>query len=337
MQQLKKSLTICSLFLCMIPLFVLAYATFPTELVAVGQTVGIEVHCDGVMVIALEEKETHLPGVQAGFLPGDIITQVAGEKVSSLSQFQNILSNAKEEFISVGIYRGGKPMQLRLSTIKDENDKIELGLWLRDSIAGIGTLTFYDPLSGIFGALGHGVSDAESGNLMPMGEGYILPSTVKSVRPGKAGAPGELQGNFEFTRRIGRLLKNTHTGIYGQLEDTTAFLPGETLPVGRAADVHVGPAKIRSNVRGSQVDEFDIEISRVFSGGEDRNLLITVTDPQLISITGGIVQGMSGSPIIQNGKIVGAVTHVLINNPEKGYGILIESMLEDAYAGPNAA
>ena len=333
----KKSSAILLLLFFIVPFFTAAYAALPTELVPVGQTVGIEVKCDGVMVIAVSESKSGLPGTNAGLLPGDVIIKAAGETVSTLEQFQNILEKSDTDTIAVQIRRAGKQMQLNVNTEKDESGKIELGLWLRDSIAGIGTVTFYDPISGIFGALGHGVSDVETGNLMPMREGYILPATVKNVRAGRAGNPGELQGNFDFSRRIGRLTINAHTGIFGKMEDTTAFLPEERMPVGTAADVRLGAAKIRSNVRGSEIKEFDIEISRIFSGGEDRNLLITVTDPELIAITGGIVQGMSGSPIIQDGKIIGAVTHVLINNPEKGYGILIEHMLEETYAGRAAA
>ena len=341
MQQLKKSFPICFVFLFIIPLFTLSYAVLPKELVPVGQTVGIEVKCEGVMVIALENtgtnKNGHSAGAKAGFQPGDIITQVAGKRIASLSDFQDTIASTEEYPIAIQIERNGKNMQLNLTPEAEQNGKIELGLWLRDSIAGIGTVTFYDPLSGIFGALGHGVSDVETGNLIPLGEGFILPSTVKAVRPGRAGNPGELQGNFEFTRRIGRVLQNTHSGIYGKLDDTTAFLAEDRLPVGYATEVRAGSAKIRSNVEGASVNEFDIEISRIFSDSADRNLLITVTDPQLLSITGGIVQGMSGSPIIQDGKIIGAVTHVLINDPKKGYGILIESMLEAAFSGQMAA
>ena len=331
----KKSSAILLLLFFIVPFFATAYAALPTELVPVGQTVGIEVKCNGVMVVAVSESGA--ASGSAGLLPGDVITKAAGETVSTLEEFQHILEKTDAATIPIQISRSGKAMQFNLNTEKDENGKVELGLWLRDSIAGIGTVTFYDPISGIFGALGHGVSDVETGNLMPMREGYILPATVKNVRVGRAGNPGELQGNFDFSRRIGRLTVNAHTGIFGKMEDTSAFSPEERIPVGTAADVRLGAAKIRSNVRGSEIREFDIEISRIFSGGEDRNLLITVTDPELIGVTGGIVQGMSGSPIIQDGKIIGAVTHVLINNPEKGYGILIERMLEETYAGQAAA
>jgi len=184
--------------------------------------------------------------------------------------------------------------------------------------------------------LGHAVSDVETGSLVPLGEGSIMPATVKSIRRGEAGKPGELKGEFEMEKKIGTLFANTPTGIFGRVVDGHALTSGEPLPVGGTKELALGPAKILANVSGTEIQEFEIEISRIFTGGSDRNMMITVTDPDLIAATGGIVQGMSGSPIVQNGKIVGAVTHVLINNPEKGYGISIDSMLQNAYAATGA-
>lgn len=194
-------------------------------------------------------------------------------------------------------------------------------------MAGIGTMTFYDPATGVFGALGHGITDTDTALLMPFSNGSILPSTVKAVKRGETGAAGELRGDFDLTRDLGQLYANTSAGIFGTLETDGLKNDGAMF----AGQPKAGPAVIRSNVQGDQVVEYDIEILKVVPGaGDGRDMVISVTDPELIAITGGIVQGMSGSPVIQDGKIVGAVTHVLLNEPTKGYGISIENMLSAA-------
>ena len=311
-------------------------AHMPEELVPVGQTVGIDIKCDGVMIVAMVEVESAqgkvTPGADAGLLLGDVITQVGAEKINSATGFKEAIEKSPGEAVSVHIRRGAQTLQLTLKPALDKSGGYEMGLWLRDSMAGIGTVTFYDPKSGIFGALGHSVSEVETGTLMPLAAGAIMPASVKSVRKGAAGAPGELQGEFDFTKKIGTLFSNTMTGVFGHASDPAVFSQMAPLPIGTAGDLALGAAKIRANVEGTDIQEFDIEISRIFSGGDDRNMMITVTDPALIARTGGIVQGMSGSPILQNGKIVGAVTHVLINNPERGYGISIERMVGNAFA-----
>ena len=196
-------------------------------------------------------------------------------------------------------------------------------------MAGIGTVTYYDPATGVFGALGHGITDVDTAQLMPFADGSILPSTVKAVKKGTAGSAGELKGDFDLTAYLGDLYANTNCGVFGTLDaaDHAAVL-GEAVPTGTAK---AGPAVIRANVRGDTVEEYAIEILKVIPNASDgREMVISVTDPELIAVTGGIVQGMSGSPILQEGKLVGAVTHVLLNDPCKGYGISMETMLRAA-------
>jgi len=312
-----------------------ALAVTPTALVPVGQTVGIDIRCDGAMVVAIGEVESEYgsvtPGTDAGLLLGDVITQVGSDRISSAAQFKEAMEETGGETITVHVLRAGQRLQLNITPAADKTGNYELGLWLRDSMAGIGTVTFYDPKSGIFGALGHSVSEVETGALMPLADGSIMPASVKSIRKGTPGAPGELCGEFDFTKQSGILFANTLTGIFGHVTESAIFSQEELLPIGAADDLTLGAAKIRANVEGTNIQEFDIEISRIFSGGDDRNMMITVTDEALLALTGGIVQGMSGSPILQNGKLVGAVTHVLINNPERGYGICIEHMVEHAF------
>ena len=192
-------------------------------------------------------------------------------------------------------------------------------------MAGIGTVTYYDPDTNTFGALGHGITDGDTAALMPFGNGSILPSTVKAVKKGTCGSAGELRGNFDLTEELGQLYANTSCGIFGTVTDGCVLTDGEALPVGQPEE---GPAVIRCNVSGDAVREYTVEIlKKIPDAADGRELVLSVTDPELIAATGGIVQGMSGSPIIQNGKLVGAVTHVLLSDPTKGYGISVETML----------
>ena len=199
---------------------------------------------------------------------------------------------------------------------------------MRDHIAGIGTVTYYDPETGSYGALGHGVSSLDGTQLLMMQSGYLVRSSVAEIRAGTRGTPGELHGLFDVTDTVGTVDKNTSCGIFGTM---THPRQGQTVETAPAEMVVTGPAEILSNVDGDQVQRFSIRIDRVDTDAKNgRNLLITVTDEALLAKTGGIVQGMSGSPILQNGKLVGAVTHVLVNSPAQGYGILIDSMLQAA-------
>ena len=294
-------------------------------LVPVGHTVGVKLFSRGVLVIRQPEADT--PAGECGLQTGDVILQCAGVAVTSTEQFQSLLQKSGGTATSLQVRRQGDRMSLTVEPEADDRGVYCIGAWIRDSMAGIGTMTYYDPETGGFGALGHGITDVDTAMLMPFANGAILPSTVKAVRKGEAGSAGELRGNFDLTRDLGDLYANTGCGVFGTL-DASASVPGEAIPTGKAK---AGPATIRSNVRGDEVEEFEIEIVSVPTFTPDgRELVLRVTDPELIALTGGIVQGMSGSPIIQNGKLVGAVTHVLLNDPCKGYGISIETMLNAA-------
>lgn len=306
-------------------------------LVPLGHTVGIKLFADGVMVVALSSVATgegaRTPAENCGIAKGDIITHVNGEKVESTEGLQAILQKAGGEPASVRVLRAGKVFQMTVAPVKADDGSYKLGVWIRDSIAGIGTLTFYDPSSGVFGALGHGINDMDTSLLMPLASGAIMSSTVKEVKQGKSGEPGELKGNFDLTCDIGRLYANTDCGIFGTMRECGLTRMNGALPVAERSEVKTGKATILSNVEGDAVKEYEIEITKVYpnSASTTRNMMIRVTDKELLQATGGIVQGMSGSPILQNGKLVGAVTHVLVNNPTEGYGIIIQNMLSEAF------
>ena len=286
-------------------------------LVPVGHTVGIKLFSRGVVVVKLTEGGT--PARECGLRTGDVIVKCGGDAVTSTEQFQSLLQKSGGSAADLQIDRDGGQMTLSVEPSQNDQGVYCIGAWVRDSMAGIGTMTYYDPATGAFGALGHGVTDTDTALLMPFSNGSILPSTVKAVKKGEAGSAGELRGDFDLTRDLGPLYANTGSGIFGKLD--SAPEAGTALPTGTALP---GPATVLANVRGDEVREYDIEILKVASGSSGgRDLVLSVTDPALLETTGGIVQGMSGSPILQNGRLVGAVTHVLLNDPTKGYGILI--------------
>jgi stage IV sporulation protein B len=295
-------------------------------LVPVGHTVGIKLFSRGVLVVKLPEGGT--PARECGLRTGDIIVKCGGVTVNSTEQFQSLLQTSGETDLQV--CRAGRNMTLSVAPEQNEQGVYAIGAWIRDSMAGIGTVTYYDPATGAFGALGHGITDVDTAQLMPFASGSILPSTVKAVKMGTAGDAGELRGNFDLTGDFGSLSANTENGIFGTVETCPAsWQSSQAVPAASAGEVREGPAVILANVEGDTVREYDIQILKVVSHAADgRDLVLSVTDPDLLAATGGIVQGMSGSPILQDGKLVGAVTHVLLNDPSKGYGILIENMLD---------
>ena len=297
----------------------------PRMLVPVGHTVGIKLFSKGVVVVKLSDGGT--PAKACGLRTGDVIVQCGGSTVTSSEQFQSLLQTCGGT-AELEVQRNGDSMTLSVEPERNDRGVYCIGAWIRDSMAGIGTMTYYDPATSTFGALGHGITDVDTAQLMPFSNGSILPSTVKAVKKGEAGSAGELRGDFDLTGDLGGLYANTSSGVFGTLEAAYAPAQAQAVPTGQPA---AGPAVIRSNVQGDEVREYDIEILKTVSGSNDgRDMVISVTDPALVETTGGIVQGMSGSPILQDGKLVGAVTHVLLNDPTKGYGISIENMLKAA-------
>ena len=312
--------------------------------VPVGRAVGIKLFSDGVMVVGFSEVSTEagasVPARDCGLREGDIITHINSEEVDTIEQVQSVLQDVAGGRMSIRCLRGEQQVQVTAQAVQCSADgQYKLGAWIRDSMAGIGTITFYDPDSGVFGALGHGINDVDTAQLMPLQSGSIMYAEVTGVKRGESGTPGELHGAFQASRDLGELYANTSSGVFGQLADSSLTGKSQAMEIASRKEVKTGPATILSNVAGDRVEEYQVEITRVYpdSGEDTRNLMIQVTDPRLLEATGGIVQGMSGSPILQDGKLVGAVTHVLVNNPRQGYGILAENMMEAAQAGGEGA
>lgn len=305
------------------------------QVIPLGRAVGIKLFSDGVLVVGLSPVETErgaqYPGRDCGLKAGDVITHINGEEVDTIEEIQEMVAQQHGEQLTIQAVRGQRQLQLTTAPVANSQGNYQLGVWLRDSMAGIGTVTFYDPETGVFAALGHGINDVDTAMLMPLESGAIMEATVSDVKKGVSGQPGELHGQFDLTRDLGTLYANTNLGIFGQLDQNELTQGLEPVEVADREQIHTGKATILSNIRGDKVEEFDIEITKLFLDGDGtRNLMVQVTDQELLETTGGIVQGMSGSPILQDGRLVGAVTHVLVSDPQRGYGILAENMIRQA-------
>lgn len=302
-----------------------------------GQPFGIKMFTDGVIVVGLSDIPTAggriNPAKAAGITTGDILLSIDGEKATGNRQVAQIIAESEGEPMNFRVRRGNDVLDFTVTAALSQSDgQYHAGIWVRDSSAGIGTVTWYDPASGMFTGLGHPVCDVDTGELMPLNRGEAVEVSVTGVSKGQSGTPGELKGCFLEQHILGRLTANTNTGIYGQLSGGWSQPDAQPLPVATKQEVHTGPATILTTLEGSTPKEYDVEIEKVDLAGEGstKNLVVRVTDPELIAQTGGIVQGMSGSPILQDGMVVGSVTHVFVNDPLRGFGIFAENILTGA-------
>ncbi|MED0681306.1 SpoIVB peptidase [Aneurinibacillus thermoaerophilus] len=306
-----------------------------------GQSIGVQLHTTGVLVVGHHQVESRgkkfSPGEFADVKVGDMIIGINDVTIHNMDQVGKIVNEAGKQgkTIKLKILRGKQKLTVDLKpALEDKDNTYRMGLYIRDSAAGVGTLTFYDPESKKYGALGHVISDMDTGKPITVGKGHVVQSNVTSIERGRNGAPGEKYAQFRNERvKLGTIEKNTLFGIFGtmkQLPDDA--LTTEPIPIALSEQVKTGPAEIYTVVNGQKVEKFKIEIVNTIPQKypATKGLIIKVTDPVLLKKTGGIVQGMSGSPIIQDGKLVGAVTHVFVNDPTSGYGTYIEWMLQDA-------
>ena len=311
------------------------------KVVPSGQSLAVKMNMESVLVVGFHFVETEngleLPGKDAGIIVGDIITKINGENVEEINNFTDIVQKLteKREKLELEIIRENKVLKKEVKPLKSVIEgNYQLGLRIRNPSNGIGTLTFYHPESNKYGAIGHGIIDDDIKKTIPVYEGIISMSTVTNIKKGRNGVPGEKIATFlKPPNVLGEITKNSPFGIFGELyvDEEVDEIPKDALPVALANQVQKGPAKIFTVVEGKNVQEFDIEIVKTTPQGfpSTKGLVIKVTDPKLLETTGGIIQGMSGSPIIQNGQIVGAVSHVFTNDPTTGYGVHIEWMLQE--------
>lgn len=305
-----------------------------TKLIPGGIPIGIFVETDGILVIDIgsfsDIRGNKVEPAKDFLKPGDYIHTVNGEKINDKKQLMDVIANSEGKELSLEITRNDKNFTIHLLPRKNESGEYKLGIWVRDNAQGIGTLTFTDE-EGNFGALGHGINDIDTADLMTLKKGGLYRTDIVSITKGLGGSPGELTGVIAYSEkyRMGDIYQNSVEGIYGKMDSKNLDFTKEALPIALKQEIKKGKAQIVSYVSGKK-ELYDIEITEIHLSNDNvnRGLEIVVTDERLLDMTGGIVQGMSGSPIIQDGKIVGAVTHVLINDPTRGYGIFIENMLE---------
>lgn len=314
------------LTMIVIPTQVLAYSDY---VIASGKNIGIELHSNGVIVVGTYEVGGVNPATRANLQNGDKIVSINQEKVNSIDDMLNVINSANDKSkIEINYLRGSREMNTTLELINDDG-VYKTGLYVKDSINGVGTLTFIDPETKIYGALGHEIFERTTGQKLEIKDGKIYSSTVTSITPSDERNPGEKNAKYDTSDVFGDVKENTSSGIFGVY--TEEIDNSKLYKVVGYEDIKLGSAIMHTVVSGSEVQEFEINILKVSDKNDStKNILFEVTDPELLEISGGIVQGMSGSPITQGDNIIGCVTHVVVDDPTKGYGILITTMLEEA-------
>lgn len=301
------------------------------NLIPSGEAFGLKMLTEGVMITEYGTVEGAValssPAKEAGLLLGDVIISANGVKITSGDQLTKAVQlNGSRTDLT--IMRGEKKINITLTPVKSKTDGLyKLGIWTRDSCAGIGTITYYDPQNSSYGGLGHSVCDTDTGSILPLSQGETVPVSINSVIKGLNGCPGELCGTFLPAASTGTILLNTECGIFGNSFNLPDTAP---IPLGLKQEVEIGEAAILTTLEGSTPKPYQVMIEKVNFNSDSavKNMVIRITDKELLAKTGGIVQGMSGSPIIQNGKLVGAVTHVFVNDISRGYGIFAENMYD---------
>ena len=307
----------------------------PNMVIPGGTPFGIKMFTSGVMIVGMTDVDTGKasvnPAKECGLRTGDIVLSVDGEQVTTNEQVAQLISESGGKTIQVDYTREGESMTATLTPAKAAADgSYKAGMWVRDSTAGIGTLTYYDPSTHMFAGLGHAVCDVDTNEKMPLGTGEAVSISITGATRGVAGIPGELHGMFSGGEAFGTLVKNCETGIYGECIQSP--VAAEPVPIASSGEIKTGRAMILTTIDGSAPKEYKVEIEKINldAATSTKNMVVRIVDDELLSETGGIVQGMSGSPIIQDGKLVGAVTHVFVNDPTRGYGIFIENMMSAA-------
>lgn len=317
-------LKILILLLTIIPINVFAYSN---NIIASGKTIGIEVNSKGVLVVGFYKIDDKYIAKEAGFQTGDVIRKINNTDIDDIESMIETINNENNEKVDFTIMRDNKEKQLELTLIKDKDDILKTGLYVKDQINGVGTLTYIDPKTKTFGALGHEILESTTAKKFEIKDGKIFDASVSNITKSRNGKAGEKNANYDKTDVDGNISDNDITGIYGTYNENIENM--DTIEVGDSNDIKTGKATIKTVIENDVVEEFDINIIGIDTNSKTKNILFEVTDKKLLEKTGGIVQGMSGSPIIQNNKIIGAVNYVIVNDTTKGYGIFITTMLEE--------
>ena len=325
-KKIKTKIIIILLTFVIIPTSSLAYSK---EIIAGGENIGITLNSKGILIVGTYDINGSSPADKADIKSGDIITDIEGSKVNTIEEMANAINESNKEEINISYIRNNETKKTKLKLYKDENNIYKTGLFVKDSITGIGTLTFIDPNTKKFGALGHEIQEQSTGKILEIKDGKIFDSKETGIIPSKDGNPGEKKAEYNANEIKGITNENTTQGIFG---DYTEELPNKkTYKVANIENIKEGNAKILTVLKDKEIKEYDIEIIEVNkTNDKNKNFVFEITDKDLLNQTNGIIQGMSGSPIIKDDYIIGAVTHVVVNDPHKGYGIFITNMLEEA-------
>lgn len=325
-------------FLGLIPVKEVSVNIIPkAKVVPVGSTIGLKLYTNGVLVVGMSEIKNSInsntkPYQNSGIKEGDLIVSVNKKEVSTTIELIEQVNKSKGENIDIQYVRNGEALAANIKPAKVSESEYKLGLWVRDAAAGVGTVSFYEPSTGGFAALGHGILDIDTEELISISTGEVVTTDIVSITKGEKGKPGEMKGSIANQSTIGEIVKNTEFGIYGKLTNLTTLSINkeDEIEVALRDEIELGPAKIICTLQNNVKAEYDIEIEKIYKNNDvnNKSMLIKITDKDLLEKTGGIIQGMSGSPIIQNGKFIGAVTHVIVNDPCKGYAVFGDIMIK---------
>lgn len=308
-----------------------------TTVIPVGNIAGIKLYTTGVLVVGMTEiqgidNKKYKPFENTGIEEGDTIISINNNKIDNTEELIQVVNSCDGNEIEIQYVHDNKTLECSIKPVQTAKQEYKLGLWVRDSAAGVGTVTFYEPSTGYFGALGHGITDIDTEQLIDISTGEFVTTKILNVIKGESGNPGKIQGTVDNQKNIGTIIKNTKFGIYGKIENLNNINidTSKEIELALRDEIQVGKAKIMCSLENGKIEEYEIEIEKLYKENnyDNKSMLIKVTDERLLEKTGGIIQGMSGSPIIQNGKFVGAITHVLVNNPQEGYAVFADIMLK---------
>ena len=307
------------------------------RLFLLGNIAGVKLYTSGILVVGMSEIEgvdnkKHKPYENSGIEEGDSIISIDNTKISTTQDLIDTVNASSGKDLAIEYVHNNATATCSITPVQTSNNEYKLGLWVRDSAAGVGTVTFYDSSTKSFGALGHGITDIDTEELINIESGEFITTQILNIKKGENGYPGRIQGTIDNQTNIGSIYKNTKFGIYGKVSNPSALQldSSKEMDVALREEIKEGPATILCNLDGTSPKEYNIQIERIFKENnyDNKSMKIKVTDENLLNKTGGIIQGMSGSPVIQNGKFVGAVTHVLVNNPKEGYAVFGDIMLK---------
>lgn len=309
------------------------------EVVPIGKVIGLKLYTDGVLVVGMGEIEDEnnkisKPYEISDIKEGDTILEINNKEVENISSLKEIVNSSDGQNLELKILRDGSIITSNILPVKTGSNEYKLGLWVKDAATGVGTISFYEPKTNSFAVLGHGITDSDTGNLINLDYGELVTSKILSIKKGENGEPGEVRGTIVNQQTIGKVNKNTTFGVYGTLENLTSLNidTSKAIKVASRDEISLGGAKVLCVTdESNNAEEYSIEIEKIYydNNSSNKSMLIRITDERLIEKTGGIIRGLSGSPIIQNGKFIGAVTNVLVSNPEIGYAIFGDLMLKE--------